>query len=79
LLVTHEPPCISLYQPTHRQHPENQQDPIDSPEVDDLIDDVMEAVLRTGGEVIVVPAERMPTDTGLAATFRTKKSVSRDT
>jgi hypothetical protein len=44
--------------------------PLDSPEVDDLIDDVMEVVLRTGGEVIIVPAERMPTDTGLAATFR---------
>ena len=28
LLVHHEPPCISLYQPTHRHHPENQQDPI---------------------------------------------------
>lgn len=23
-----EPPCLSLYQPTHRRHPENQQDPI---------------------------------------------------
>jgi hypothetical protein len=23
-----EPPCISLYQPTHRHHPDNQQDPI---------------------------------------------------
>lgn len=28
LLADHEPPCISLYQPTHRKHPENQQDPI---------------------------------------------------
>jgi len=28
LLVAHEPPCLSLYQPTHRHHPENQQDPI---------------------------------------------------
>ena len=28
LLSDHEPPCISLYQPTHRNHPENQQDPI---------------------------------------------------
>jgi Bacterial archaeo-eukaryotic release factor family 3 len=28
LLTDHEPPCISLYQPTHRNHPENQQDPI---------------------------------------------------
>ncbi len=23
-----DPPCLSLYQPTHRHHPENQQDPI---------------------------------------------------
>lgn len=44
--------------------------PLESPEVDDLIDDVMEVVLRMGGEAVVVPAERMPTDTGLAATFR---------
>jgi hypothetical protein len=28
LLTDHEPPCISLYQPTHRHHPDNQQDPI---------------------------------------------------
>jgi hypothetical protein len=28
LLADHEPPCISLYQPTHRFHPDNQQDPI---------------------------------------------------
>jgi hypothetical protein len=28
LLADHEPPCISLYMPTHRNHPENQQDPI---------------------------------------------------
>jgi hypothetical protein len=28
LVAVHEPPCISLYQPTHRRHPENQQDPI---------------------------------------------------
>lgn len=24
----HEPPCISLYQPTHRHHPDSEQDPI---------------------------------------------------
>lgn len=23
-----DPPCLSIYQPTHRQHPDNQQDPI---------------------------------------------------
>jgi len=28
LLADHEPPCVSLYQPTHRRHPENQQDRI---------------------------------------------------
>jgi Bacterial archaeo-eukaryotic release factor family 3 len=28
LLDACEPPCLSLYQPTHRHHPENQQDPI---------------------------------------------------
>jgi len=28
LLNSHEPPCLSLYQPTHRHHPDNAQDPI---------------------------------------------------
>lgn len=28
LLADREPPCVSLYQPTHRAHPDNQQDPI---------------------------------------------------
>ena len=28
LLSAHQPPCLSLYQPTHRRRPENQQDPI---------------------------------------------------
>lgn len=28
LLSTHATPCISLYQPTHRSHPDNTQDPI---------------------------------------------------
>src|SRR5215208_4874838 len=27
-LAEHEPPCLSLYLPTHRRHPENLQDPI---------------------------------------------------
>jgi len=45
-------------------------DRLGHPEVDDLIDDVAEEVLRRGGEVIVVPADRMPTTSGLAATFR---------
>lgn len=40
------------------------------PEVDDVLDDLAEAVLRRGGQVVVVPAAAMPADTGLAATFR---------
>jgi len=40
------------------------------PGVDDVLDDLAEAVLRMKGEVVVVPAERMPSDTGVAATFR---------
>lgn len=28
LASSHQRPCLSLYQPTHRRHPENQQDPI---------------------------------------------------
>ena len=28
LASVHQPPCLSLYQPTHRHRPENQQDPI---------------------------------------------------
>lgn len=44
--------------------------PLDHPAVDDLLDDLGELVLRRGGEVVVVPAERMPSRTGLAAAFR---------
>ncbi len=39
-------------------------------EVDDVLDDLGERVLRTGGEVVVVPAERMPASTGIAAIYR---------
>lgn len=40
------------------------------PAVDDLLDDLGEHTLRTGGDVVIVPAERMPTDTGIAAIYR---------
>jgi hypothetical protein len=43
---------------------------IGHPGVDDLLDDVGELVLKTGGEVVVVPAERMPVRTGIAAIYR---------
>ena len=38
--------------------------------VDDVFDDLAEAVFRTGGEVVVLPKERMPVQTGAAAIFR---------
>ncbi len=40
------------------------------PDVDDLLDDLGELTLKNGGEVVMVPAERMPTTTGAAAVFR---------
>ena len=39
-------------------------------QVDDLLDDLAELVLRKGGNVVVVPAADMPSKTGLAAAFR---------
>jgi hypothetical protein len=40
------------------------------PNAPDLLDEVAELVLRTKGVVVVVPRERMPSDTGLAAIYR---------
>lgn len=40
------------------------------PEVDDVLDDLGELALKKGGQIVIVPAERMPTDTGIAAIYR---------
>jgi hypothetical protein len=40
------------------------------PEVDDLLDDLGELVLNKCGQIVIVPAERMPTETGVAAIYR---------
>jgi hypothetical protein len=40
------------------------------PQVDDLLDDLGELVEKMGGKVMVIPAERMPGTTGLAAIYR---------
>ncbi len=37
---------------------------------EDVLDDIAELVFRNGGEVIVLPKERMPSTTGAAAIFR---------
>lgn len=40
------------------------------PEADDVLDDLGEMVDQTGGRVVVIPSQRMPTRTGVAAVFR---------
>jgi hypothetical protein len=40
------------------------------PDVDDLLDDLTQMATKMGGRVVVVPADRMPTTTGIAATYR---------
>jgi hypothetical protein len=45
-------------------------DDLSHPEVDDVLDDLGELVERRGGRVIVIPSQRMPTRTGLAAIYR---------
>lgn len=42
----------------------------DNPQVNDLLDELTQLVLLKDGEVMIVPAERMPTRTGVAAIFR---------
>lgn len=43
---------------------------LSNPKVDDLLDDMGELVLKMGGQVMVLPTEKMPSETGLAAIFR---------
>jgi len=43
---------------------------LDHPEIDDLLDDLGELVLNKGGQIVIVPAERMPAETGIAAIYR---------
>lgn len=45
-------------------------DDFSSPELEDVLDDLGEMVLRRGGKVQVVPRKYMPSDTGLAAIYR---------
>ncbi|WP_046061147.1 baeRF3 domain-containing protein [Methylotuvimicrobium alcaliphilum] len=45
-------------------------DDLAHPQVNDLLDDLGELVLKMGGQVVVVPSERMPTETGIAVIYR---------
>ena len=40
------------------------------PDVDDVLDDLTEMAARMGGKVVVMPTDRMPTTTGIAAIYR---------
>jgi hypothetical protein len=42
----------------------------DEPGAGDILDELAERVLKTGGQVVVAPRASMPTHTGLAAVFR---------
>ncbi|MBP9112680.1 MAG: hypothetical protein KBF88_07710 [Polyangiaceae bacterium] len=43
---------------------------LSDPHADDLLDDLSELVAKKGGTVLVIPAARMPSRTGLAAIYR---------
>ncbi len=43
---------------------------LNNPGFDDLLDDIAEKVMRYGSEVIILPSERMPVTTGIAATYK---------
>jgi hypothetical protein len=49
---------------------ETQLNDLANPQTDDLLDDIGELVLKNGGQVIVLPRERMPTQSGIAAIYR---------
>jgi len=40
------------------------------PKLDDLLDDIGELVNKMGGKVLIIPQDKMPSTTGLAAIFR---------
>lgn len=54
----------------HRETGKVERLPGDVPDADDLLDDLMELTLQRGGEVVVVPHDRMPTESGIAAIYR---------
>ncbi len=43
---------------------------LDDPHTDDVLDDLAELALRMGGDVVMVPGDRMPSATGVAAIYR---------
>ena len=46
------------------------EDNIENPDIDDVLDDIAELVFHQKGEIVMLPKERMPADTGVAAIYR---------
>lgn len=46
------------------------QENLENPEIDDVLDDLAQLVIAHRGNVVVLPKERMPSKTGIAAIFR---------
>lgn len=43
---------------------------MEDPEVNDVLNDLAKMVFRSKGEVVILPRERMPSETGVAAIYR---------
>ena len=43
---------------------------IQNPDCDDILDDLAELVLKNRGDVMILPKEKMPGDTGVAGIYR---------
>jgi len=43
---------------------------LEHPEVDDVLDDLAALTRKKDGDIVIVPAERMPAETGIAAIYR---------
>ncbi len=41
-----------------------------NPEVNDVLDDLSSLTLKNGGKVVIIPTEKMPVETGIAAIYR---------
>lgn len=51
-------------------HGDIQSDNLTHPEVDDVLDDLGTLTLKAGGNVVIVPPDKMPTKTGIAVIYR---------
>ena len=64
LIHAHEPPCVSLYQPTHRRHPDNQQDPIRFKNLVRLIEgSLAQSYPSRETRTLLAPLQALATDT----------------